>query len=149
MSEFLLYWYIYSCLMTLTPQKLKGPQTPTSHCSSGSLSKQQATISISSRSQFGTSGVSGSRQWGDSSSSIVSKFRPNSKAELGFNHSFKSRLVFVSRGVILDKFSVTFFSTYFTKWGWKHLNVSDGVVCLELVWEFFANIHSSIRMKGH
>ena len=56
--------------------------------------------------------------------------------------------MFVSQGVILDELFETLINTYFTKLGLKHLAVSDGVVCLELVREFFANIHSSDKNEG-
>ncbi|GFZ05258.1 hypothetical protein Acr_17g0008300 [Actinidia rufa] len=122
-----------------------GPLTPTSHRDSGSPRKRQA---IGSRTQYGTSGTSSSSQQGDSSSSVISKFRPNYEAESHFNCSFKICPVFVSRGVSLDEFSKTRINAYFTKWGKKHLIVSDGVVCLKLVREFFANIHSSDKDEG-
>ena len=105
-----------------TPQKKKGPQIQFSHRSMGTTSKRQT---IRSRSRSGTVGTSSSVQWGNSSTPDVSKFRPNSEAEARFNHSFKSRLMFVSQGVILDEFFETLIYTYFTKWGWQRLSVFD------------------------
>ncbi|GFS34422.1 hypothetical protein Acr_00g0033940 [Actinidia rufa] len=124
-----------------SPQKRKGPQTPSFHRTSGTTSKRHAT---SSRSCSG----SGSRQREYASTPNASKFRPNSKAEARFNRSFKSLLVFVSRGVIVKGFSATLIYTYFIKWGWQRLAVSEGVVCLELIQEFFANIHASDKEAG-
>ncbi|GFY87129.1 hypothetical protein Acr_05g0007680 [Actinidia rufa] len=124
-----------------TPQKRKGPQTLSSYCSSGTTSKRQAT---GFRSQSGTS----SGQRGDASIPDASKFRPNSNAEAHFNHSFKYRLMFIFYSVILEEFSETLIYTYFTKWGWQRLAVYEGVVCLELVREFFTNIHASNKESG-
>ena len=91
----------------------------------------------------GTSGAWGSHQRDDIPSPDVTKFRPNSEAESRFNLSFKSRLVFVSRGVMLNNFSKTLIYTYFNKWGWDCLAIPEIIVCLELVQEFFMNIHST------
>ena len=79
----------------------------------GTSSKRQA---IGSHNRFGNAGTSSSGQRGESSNLNSSKFRPNSKAEARFNRSFKSRPVFVSRGVILEEFSETLIYTYVTKW---------------------------------
>ena len=96
---------------------------------------------MGSRSRFGNVGTSGQRE--DSCNPDVSKFRPNSEAEARFNRSFKSCPAFVFRGVILEEFFETLIYTYFTKWGWQRLAVSEGVVYSELIREFFTNIHAS------
>ena len=127
------------------PTKWKGPQTPSSHCSMGITSKWQVT---GSRSRSGASGASGSRQWGDTPSPDVTKFKPNSEAESHFNRSFKSHPVFVFQGVMLNDFLKTLIYTYSNKWSSDHLAISDGIVCRELVQEFFANIHSMDKEAG-
>ena len=48
----------------------------------------------------------------------------------------------------LNDFSETLIYTYFNKWGWDRLAISDGIVCLALVREFFANIHSTDKEAG-
>ena len=100
---------------------MEGPQTLSSHRSTGTTSKRQVN---GSRNQFGIVGTYGSGQRGDSSTPDVSKFRPNSEAEAHFNRSFKSRPVFISRGVIFDKFFETLIYTYFTK------RVGNALQCL-------------------
>ena len=88
--------------MSSTLQKWKGSQTSGSRRDSNSPNKQQSTGSLT---RFSTSGALGSHQRGDTPSPDVTKFRPNSEAESRFNRSFKSRPVFVSKGVMLNDFS--------------------------------------------
>ena len=123
-----------------TSLKRKRPQTPSSHRFMGTSSKRQA---IGSHNRFGNAGTSSSGQRGESSNLNSSKFKPNSKAEAWFNCSFKTRPVFVSLGILLKEFLETLIYSYFTKWVWKRFSVSEGVVCLELLREFYANIHAS------
>ena len=51
--------------------------------------------------------------------------------------------VFIFKSVMLSDFLETLIYTYFNKWGWDRLALSEGVVCLELVWEFYVNIHAT------
>ena len=44
---------------------------------------------------------------------------------------------------MLHDFSETLIYTYFNKWGWDRLAVSKGFVCVELVQEFYVNIHAT------
>ena len=131
--------------MSIPPSKRKGSQTSSSRCDSGTPSKRHASGPCT---RNGTSGVSSSRQRSDTPSPDVTKFWPNFKAEACFNCSFQSRHVFISRGVMLNELRETLIYMYFNKWVWDRLAMTEGAVCLELVWEFYVNIHAKDKEGG-